>query len=73
MTGVRPGRCHTANKTAWTTSRRSCRRLIDQPTTNPEYKSSTTQRYNQCSAVRMYVMSVTHLVLGAVAVKFRSK
>ena len=31
------------------------------------------QRYNQCSAVRMYVMSVTHLVLGAAAVKFRSR
>jgi hypothetical protein len=43
------------------------------PTTTSEYKSSTMQRYNQCSAVRMYVMSVTHLVLGAVAVKSRSK
>ena len=31
------------------------------------------QRYNQCSAVRMYVMSVTHLVLGAVALKSRAK
>ena len=73
MTGVGPGRCHTAINTAWTTNWRSCRGLIDQPTTSPEYKSSTTQRYSQCSAVRTYVISVTHLVLGAVAVKSRSR
>lgn len=72
MTGVRLGRCHTAINTAWTISWRSCCGLIDQPTTRPEYKSSTMQRYNQCSAVRMYVLSVTHLVLRAVAVKSRS-
>ena len=41
--------------------------------TTPEYKSRTTQRYRQCSAVRTYVISVTYWVLGAVAVKSRSK
>ena len=44
-----------------------------QPTITPEYKSRTTHKYSQCSAVRTYVMSVTHFVLGAVAVKSRSK
>ena len=34
MTGVRPGRCHTAINTAWRTNWRSCRGLIDQPTTH---------------------------------------
>ena len=67
MTGVRMGRCHTVISTVWTTRWRSCRGLIVQPTTSPEYKSSTTHGYNQCSAVRTYVISVTHLVLGAVA------
>jgi hypothetical protein len=63
-------RCHTAISTAWTTNWRSRRGLIDQPTTRPEYKSKTTQRYRQCSAVRMYGMSVTHLVLDVAALKF---
>ncbi len=60
MTGVRPGRCPTAINTAWTTNWRSCRGLIAQPPTTPEYKSSRMQRYRQCSAVRTSVMSVTH-------------
>ena len=47
MTGVRAGRCHNATSTAWTINWRSCRGLIDQSTTRPEYKSSTTHKYNQ--------------------------
>src|SRR5579885_361329 len=46
---------------------------IDHPTTAREDKSRMTARYSQPPAVGMYVMSVTHLVFGAVAVNSRCK
>src|SRR5262249_20821142 len=44
---------------------------IAQPTTRRENRSKITARYNQPSDVSTAVQSVTHLVLGASAVKSR--
>src|SRR6266567_3292634 len=44
---------------------------IDHPTTRRENRSSTTARYSHPSAVQMYVVSATHLVLGSAALKCR--
>src|SRR6266568_7284741 len=44
---------------------------IDHPTTRRENRSSTTARYSHPSAVQMYVVSATHLVLGSAALKSR--
>ena len=46
--------------------------LIDQPTTRRENKSNTTAKYNQPSAVQMYVKSATQRWFGAVASNDRS-
>ena len=48
---LRSCRCQRAMRTACSTSWRSWTALIDQPTTRREYRSITTQRYNQSSAV----------------------
>lgn len=74
MTGVWAGRCYNAISTAWTTNRRSCRGLIDHPTTRPEHKSSTAEHWLYRCAVRIEVLSVSpFLVLGSAALKSRSR
>jgi hypothetical protein len=47
--------------------------FIDQPITAREYRSSTTARYSQPSAVRRYVMSVTHAWSGCSTVNWRCR
>src|SRR3989338_11269732 len=42
------------------------------PTTPREYRSSTKDKYSQPSHVHMYVMSVTHILLGSSTLKWRS-
>jgi hypothetical protein len=69
MTGVRAGPLPQRHQQACKTNWRSGRGLIDHPTTMSEHTSSTIQRNNQCSAMRISVLSVTHLVLGAAALK----
>ena len=60
--------------TACSTSCRFWQRLIDQPTTIPEYRSTTTHRYNHWPpTIRTYVISVTHRVFGLSALKSRAR
>ena len=63
-------RRQTAINNASNTSSLVIRDCIDQPTTFLECKSTTTVRYNQPSWVRIWVISVTHAVLGCVTLNW---
>jgi len=58
-------RRHSAMSNASNTSSLVIRDCIDQPLTRRENRSTTTARYSQPSWVRIWVMSVTQLSLGA--------